>query len=402
MELLTTRREESGSGRIRLVGTVAYDDRSLAAEEYWFEFPREYADALTDSGNPWLVCLAPLAAWLGEPLRIGLPVDALLFRNLREVMAIWKSWYPRTKVVPILVPGGGARTTDAGEGRTALFFSGGVDSQYSLFRNEQDEAGALPVDDLIAIQGFDIPLAKADAFERHLGRLAVVAQATGKTLVPAATNLRRTRLHEAPWGEFWHGCALAAVGLTLESRYRRLTIASANHYADLEPWGSHPMTDPLLSTAGTLVLHDGATRRRWEKLDLVARHDEALRSLHVCYRDLSDANCGQCEKCLRNMIILELLGVLERCTTFPTRTLDLARVSRILMRNAWQPLFYARLRQLAASRDRRDVGRAIQRALRRSRRRRPVLAVSKRLGRIRGLARVGRPLKRWAVAGSVW
>jgi hypothetical protein len=401
MELLTTRREDAGSGRIRLVGTVAYDDRPLAAEEYWFEFPREYADALTDSGNPWLVCLAPLAAWLGEPLRIGLPVDALLFRNLREVMAIWKSWYPRPTIVPIHVSGPLVPPSEPG-GRTALFFSGGVDSLFSLYRNQRDEPGAFPADDLIAVHGFDIPLAKTEAFERHAHRLAVVAEATRKPLILARTNVRETRLREAPWGEFWHGCALTAVGLALESRYARMLIASTNHYADLTPWGSHPMTDPLLSTSRTIFLHDGAAYHRWDKLDLVARHEEALQSLHVCFRGRSDVNCGHCEKCVRNMIILEVLGVLDRSPTFPARTLDLGMVARILMQHEWQPAFYESLARFAASRGRPDIARAIRRGLHRSRRLRPVVSLAERIGGTRRLGRLGRPLKRWAIAGSVW
>ncbi len=400
MELLSTRRDVE-AGRIRVTGTVAYDDRARSAEEYWFEFPSEHAGVVTESGNPWLACLAPLAAWLGEPLRIGLPVDALLVRNVREAMAIWKSWYPRAKIVPILALSGGPGPASRGDERTALFFSGGVDSQYSLYRNGQDEAGVVPIDDLIVIQGFDISLERRDAFERHVDRLGIVARATGKALIPAATNLRSTRLREAPWGELWHGCALAAVGLTLERCYRRLMIASANHYADLYPWGSHPMIDPLLSTARTLVLHDGATLRRWDKLELVSLQEAALQTLHVCYRDGTDANCGRCEKCLRNMIILELLGVLDRYTTFPARRLDLTSVSRLLLRRAWQPVYYGRLRRLAVSRKRPDVARAIQRALQRSRRLRPVLSLANRLSQTRGLGRLGRPLKRWAFAGSV-
>ena len=166
MELLSTRREGAGNGRVRLVGTVAYDDGPRTTEEYWFEVPADDADALTESGSPWLACLAPLASWLGQPLRLGLPVDPLLLRNVRELMAIWKNWYSRPRVVPIESPVCGA-SPGRTDGRTALFFSGGVDSMFSLYRNEQDEPGALPIDDLIAVHGFDIPLDKEEAFTRQ-------------------------------------------------------------------------------------------------------------------------------------------------------------------------------------------------------------------------------------------
>ena len=113
-------------------------------------------------------------------------------------MAIWKSWYSRPTVVPILAPTR-VPPPDPPDGGTALFFSGGVDSLFSLYRNEQREPGDFPVDELIAIHGFDIPLENVEAFARHAVRLDAVAAATGKPLILARTNLRQTRLREAPW-----------------------------------------------------------------------------------------------------------------------------------------------------------------------------------------------------------
>ena len=145
MELLSTSEEETSSGRLRLVGTVAYDDRPGLAQDYWFEVPPEHADSVTGSANPWLVCLTPLAVQLREPLRIPLPVDALLLRNIEELMAVWSSWYP--ELIPISVVADAAPSPPEGVGRTGLFFSGGVDSFFSSFQNDEDEPGRFPADD---------------------------------------------------------------------------------------------------------------------------------------------------------------------------------------------------------------------------------------------------------------
>ena len=396
MELISVRTEECASGRVRVTGTVAYDDRPGATEDYWFEFPSELAGSISGSGNAWLVCLAPMAAALGEPLRLPLPVDPLLVRNVRELMAIWQSWYPYLHVAPLAVSCAPA-VADSAARRTGMFFSGGVDSFFTLLHNEQPQAGSFPADDLIAVHGFDVLLESEGAFERHFHRLERVAAETGKTLLRVRMNLRQTRLRELSMGGLWHGSALASIGLLLEKRYERLLIAASEDSPDLGPWGSHPLTDPLFSSSTTMILHDGSPFTRWDKLEFLAGFDVALHSLRVCARDRSE-NCGECEKCYRNMIILDVLGVLDRSTTFPPGGLDLGRVSHVFIRG-WRAIFYEDLRRFAASRGRADIAKAIGRSLRRSRWRRPAITVAERLGKMRYGGRASQWLKRRTLAG---
>ena len=136
--------------RVRLSGEVAYDDRAIRPELYWFDVPEKYAEYLSTSGNPWLACLLPLAATLGEPLRISLPVDRVLFENVQELMRIWKYWYPHLHVVPME-----AEAVDIEQHelptRTAAFFSGGIDSFFTILHHT---AGFVPgvqhnIDDLL-------------------------------------------------------------------------------------------------------------------------------------------------------------------------------------------------------------------------------------------------------------
>ena len=84
MELVSIRIEESphAAGRVRLVGDVAYDDRP-GTEAYWLEVDEEYAGSLSLSGSPWLALLLPLAATLGQKLRIGAPVIRFSLKTLR-------------------------------------------------------------------------------------------------------------------------------------------------------------------------------------------------------------------------------------------------------------------------------------------------------------------------------
>lgn len=401
MELQNVRVDSSDSGRVRLTGRVRYDSAPAFHEDFWFDVPEAYAAELSTTGNPWLACLAPLAVTLQEPLRIDLPVDRLLARNVRELMSIWSVWYPNLKAVPlrlaVIDP-----VEDARPRRTAAFFSGGVDSFYTVLRHRDEDDRAIRVDDLILVRGFDFPLENEDAFERHRQRMELAAGQLGMGLVAVATNLRETRLREASWSALYHGSALCAVGLAMERRYRHLLIASTSQYGELLPYGSHPLTDALHSTSSTRVLHDGAQASRLDKIRFVAGSDLALRFLHVCFREVSERNCGRCRKCLLAWMGLWLCGAGDRAVTFPSGAPDLRRVRRILVTKISQQGM-RRLAQMAETKGRSDVVRAIRVALARSAALGPILALLDRCrrARVRGLSYWAGRMRRTLFSGVV-
>ena len=137
MELTGIRIDRSplAPDRVRLTGTVAYDDRPGRTEEYWFDVADAHASSLSQSANPWLVALIPLAVTLGEPLRLALPLDATLLDNVLELQEIWRCWYPRLAPVDVQAPVVGSGHPDA-SARTAAFFSGGLDSFFTVLRRD--------------------------------------------------------------------------------------------------------------------------------------------------------------------------------------------------------------------------------------------------------------------------
>ena len=385
--------------RTRLQGTVRYDDGR--EELYWLDLPRSAAGALgAAAGDPWLAWLLPLAATRGEPIRLSLPVDVELYDHATEVVRIWRSWYPGVAEVAVEAPRRkpAASPTD---GITAAFLSGGVDSWFTVLRPraEARPAERAPVREVITVAGFDIPIDKPDAFRGLADRLTRAAERTGHSLLPVATNLRATRWSEADWGWLAHGAALAGVALALGRRYRTVYLPATGGYRDLHPWGSHPLTDPLWSTAATAVVHDGAAFTRVEKTRLLVSEPAALESLHVCWRSASDENCGACNKCYRVMLILELLGALERCAAFSARRVDLDRAARIYCAESWDYRELTDISRLALEMGRRDVARAVQRAMRRSVPLRRRLAWARALREAPVLGRWAGLLERQLVAG---
>ena len=377
MEVRDIRIDESpfGDDRVRLRAEVRYHTGRLDAEEYWFDVPRAHAADLSATGNPWVACLLPLAALTGESLHIPLPVDRPLLANAGRLMRIWRRWYPEVAVVSI--------EADAIEvdprGRPAhvgAFFSGGVDSFFTAMRprDEGPPAEREPIDELITVWGFDVPLDRRDAFARMRRRYEAVADELGKHFLDVATNLRTTRWGTAQWSYLAHGAGLASVALSLERRFRTVYVAGSGSHRIVRPWGSHVITDPLFSSWRTAIVFDAAAYLRTDKIEHLVERPIALRALRVCWALGSDENCGTCNKCLRTMLTLDLCGALGQAVTFPSKTIDLARIARMDCSQFVDIREMEDIHALAVARKRTDVIDAVNRALGRTRRRRWIRA----------------------------
>jgi hypothetical protein len=374
---------------IRLSAAVSYDGGSPGCEEYWVDFPADLASEVSTAGSPWLAWLLPLAVTLQEPLRIEAPVDAMLRDGAAELLGVWRTWYGH-RHVPVVeapvaedqavlsAPRGGPGPLHPRAARTAAFFSGGVDSTFTVLRGR-----AAPVDDLITIFGFDLPVNGTTATAAVSQRHAQFARAQGMHYVSVRTNLRSTRWNEIDWEHLGHGPALAGIALALETRYARVLIAATGGFRDLHPWASHPLTDPLLSSAALRIVHDGAAYTRTEKLRLIAGYPAALNALRVCWRSSDGQNCGECNKCYRTMLALELLDALDGCRAFPAERVNLHSTARVYCARPWDFREFRDIRDLALGVGRNDIAAAATAAMRRSR------ALTRRLVPLRALRKRG-------------
>lgn len=359
-----SRRQE---GWTRLLGEVAYDD-SGAVEQYWLEVPDHYAKDLSQSGDAWLAWLTPLAITLGEPLRLAVPCDAVLLANMRELVRVWTDWFPELREVALVAD---ASSPSSPGRRTASFFSGGVDSFFTALRHANGDGtpDTRHIDDHLFIWGFDIPLSNETAWNRLTRSLTRAAESMDRRLVPIVTNLRETHFQTADWSRLAHGAALAGVAHALSVGYSTVLIPSSAGYRDLRFWGSHPLTDPMLSSSRLAIVHDGPAFMRVEKTEYVARSALALEHLRVCYHDPEGGNCGRCNNCYRTMLALEALGSLQHSATFDRRWLDLRRAERVYCPNDFDIRQFGYVRDLARRTGRHDIVRAVEKTLRASARR---------------------------------
>lgn len=393
---VTLRESPRQSAWVRLSGIV-HGAGGRPAEEIWMDVADRDAAALAPVGDPFLAWLAPLAALRGESLQLEAPVDAELLDNVREVTRVWQAWFPGMREVAVEAPVAD-RSSPAGVAPAvprgaAAMFTGGVDSFFTVLRHDAREGTprTIPIDTLIFVHGFDVPLGNAVAAARVTRSLQQAADALGKRFVVAVTNLRESCFAATDWAGHSHGAALAGVGHALGAGHDTVLIGSSAGYRDLRFWGSHPLTDPMFSSSRLRVVHDGAAFMRVEKTEYVARTALALQHLRVCYQSETGDNCGRCNSCYRTMLALEALGALARCATFDRGALDLGTARRIYCRRDFDVRQFGYVRDLARRLGRDDIADAVQCALDDSAR------LTRRIAFLRRL-RDARVVWRWAPA----
>lgn len=280
-------------------------------------------------GDIWLPPMLILAMRRGEgDLDLADPISerAVAINRAQDVLS---NWYPRRmKRVEVHAPPAEPdrrRWRKAPERVTGSFFTGGVDSFYTLTKN-QDRVGAI-----VYGFGIDVPLRETTAIERTSALLEDVAAESGTQLLTARTTIRKFLADETRWGSEAHGAALASLATLFSPVLDRILVPATHSYATGQRWGSHPLLDELWSTDRLIVEHDGAEAGRARKTQVIADNPVAQRHLRVCYMRFATLNCCQCLKCLRTM---SALAAMDRLESFPTfhEPLDLERLGSYKLR----------------------------------------------------------------------
>lgn len=254
-----------------------------------------------------LTCFAIPAMKSGRMLSApaGTVVSKLWCENVREassLIAHWWGFHPiqvKTETTERLTS-----TSDAG-----LFFTGGVDSSYSLVKNRGK------VTRLINVEGFDVAFDDDERLEATALLINHIANAEGLEVVRVRTNLREHPFFRSvKWGKT-HGSALAGIAHLLSPHLRKVFVASSDVH---EPHGSHPQLDPLWSSDCMDIIYDSPGVARLDKVDAIKLVPWVDTHLKVCWENREKRlNCGRCEKCVRTQLQFFVVGK-ENLACFPS------------------------------------------------------------------------------------
>src|SRR5262249_35028407 len=145
--------------------------------------------------DAFVAALLTPAMALGERLRIEGVVSGQLMQSLPLLQAIYQEWNEGLSIVSVDPSGLDYSTSSEGRARrVGLFFSLGVDSFYSLLKNNRDHPNdEKTIDDLLFVRGLDIAIDDPkvdDLFCTSVLNARRVADRFRKTLLVASTNLR--------------------------------------------------------------------------------------------------------------------------------------------------------------------------------------------------------------------
>ena len=199
-------------------------------------------------------------------------------------------------------------------GRSAAFFSGGLDAVHTLVRHLEERPA------LISIWGSDIRFENADGWQIVHKGIAEYAEKYNLPDVMIRSSFREFdnegQLHkdfsEQLKDSWWHGVkhGIGLLGHAAPYAYLHglstVYIASTNCPADRHVrCSSNPKTDNHVRYASARVIHDGFECSRQDKVrdvvDYVQRTGDQV-SLHVCWQSQTGSNCCRCEKCYRTIV----------------------------------------------------------------------------------------------------
>lgn len=328
-------RKEVNGAKAKVIATLVWEDRDRPAQEVYFETTAEFADDLVPNPNSWLLASALAAMRYGEKrIAIDGPISPEVKDGLINSMKCLINWHGGDRqVIPIEAPLETEVLYTDKEARAGGLFSGGIDALAMVRDNHLnfEEGHPRRIQDGILVYGVLEGENEYDpSFQNVVNAVDAMAQNVGIKLIQLNTNayahFRDLDADFSFWRFEYHGSFLAGIAHAFAPRLSVASIASTYDFANLEPWGSHPLLDPLYSTSSLQVRHENAALSRLEKTQLVGEWDEALKHLRVCNEKESysqgNYNCGNCEKCVRTMTAFLSLGLLDRISTFKEKNVS--------------------------------------------------------------------------------
>jgi hypothetical protein len=321
----------------------------FGAHDFSFCIPEEHDDPRMElHANHHLLAMLMPAMRVGGKLTVRGRVDEKLMKSLEGFIHYWVRWCPdRLQMVEIEADEWTTVVPDQ-ENAAICCFSGGVDSMHAYLRFPKEKG--IPVKSLMFMHGYDIDLDRREFYQGVADQYEEWFKADSVKLIRLEANARATaKKFQLNWGSMAHGVFLAA-GLHLFSHsHNKGCIASSDTPSTLiYPWGSNPVTDPLLSGNSMELTHFDCRFSKFDKVKELVDHPELCRLLRVCYRSKTEEkNCGRCGKCLRTLIKMHLVRENSWKEAFPS----VANLDEALESLEATDFPYAVLQQFAHARD---------------------------------------------------
>jgi hypothetical protein len=320
------------AGTVRAEATFTWEDIDRPPFTLFVQTPAAFGDLLFPDPNSFLRA-GLLNAWhYGEKrIQVAGSLCPALVNNLEGVFLLLKRWYPQDfGDKPALEAAEGFKPLLPFNDNTVSLFSGGVDSVCLLRSNRLTYPQGHPnyINTVLSVEFSRTPAASEGEFSQQVGgRLTAtrpILEDAGVSAIPVITNIWWLNPDGYFYGQKSYGAQLLTTASFFNRGFYRGFIASSYDAGfSHKPWGSHPQLDAYYSSSQFQVQHIGTEMTRLRKVAMIADWPAGYHNIRVCQNDNSGStNCGTCEKCIRTQLMLEALGKLQGCQSFPKNTID--------------------------------------------------------------------------------
>src|SRR5690606_24506499 len=222
-----------------------------------------------------LWCFLPVAMAKGKDLFIHGSGTRKASENAQKLSEIWSYWMP-SRYSMVRVRFAEERKPRCKEGlKDLMFFSGGVDSTYSLLMQDFSDAGL----DLMTVQGMDYGVSDFAKFEKAAEKTNHVAGLYCQNRLFIVSNAYEVYQQYKVAPRLTYTFVLASCGFLFASRYQSVTLAAdfaLHQQFEASPYGSSFASDQYFDSGDFKIRTHGQDVTRAEKLPVIAGEPRAL------------------------------------------------------------------------------------------------------------------------------
>lgn len=246
-------------------------------------------------------------------------IDKMFFASIPKLKKAFSEMYPEITFNGTLTVKKITENVLQGKGKSALFYSGGLDSAVSLVRHITERPY------LISIWGSDVEHTNQEGWRIVEEEIKKIADENDLEHCVVRSSFRKfddsiqltkvfgDLLQTTWWYGIKHGMGIIghAVPLAWLHGIENIYIASSNCPSDgVQRCASDPTIDNCIRFSSCSVHHDAFELTRQEKTECLVSYSKENKpiSLHVCWKSDTGKNCCMCEKCFRTMVGIWIAG----------------------------------------------------------------------------------------------
>jgi len=284
------------------------------SEKFFIEYSENIFEVSKSiSAIPLLCNILPIA-WLCNAKIFIDELDKDFFESIRDFKKGYINMYPMLSFDGDLIISKLVDNTYNQENKTAMFFSGGVDSFFSLISHIRKKPS------LVTIWGSDIFFNDIEGWNNVKDQVLATSGKINVNYVFIKSCFRLfleekslNELVEKSKDKWWHGFqhGIGLIGHVAPYAYKKKlkTVYIASSFT-IEDKGnitcaSDPTIDNCLRFCGCKIVHDGYQLSRQEKIKKICEFAEKNKikiDLRVCWVSKGGRNCCKCEKCYRTIL----------------------------------------------------------------------------------------------------